>query len=91
MSTPRPIRPADLDHWGDRNPQPRTFTAPGEVEEGIEPCAALVLDGEEVAVPWELDEIEMMHLVRGGTLWLICRNWLPVHGLYVQAPAEPTS
>lgn len=83
---PRPITQADLDHWAERRPVRTTFTAPGEVEQGIEPCDALVLTGSEVAVPWVLDEIEMMHLVKGGTLWLITQNSLPVHGFYVQAP-----
>jgi hypothetical protein len=83
---PRQITQADIEHWADRHPQAASFTAPGEIEEGIEPCPALVLDGDEIAVPWVLDEIEMMHLVKGGTLWLITRGSLPVHGFYVQEP-----
>lgn len=85
---PRPIRQTDLDYWAERAPAPARFTGPGEVEEGIEPCPALVLTGNEVAVPWELNEIEMMHLINGGTLWLVTRGGLPIHGLHVQGPAS---
>jgi hypothetical protein len=34
-----------------------------------------------------LNEIEMMDLVKGGTLWLVTRGGLPIHGLHVQEPA----
>lgn len=84
--TPRTIQRADMDLWADRTPQSTHFTAPGEVEEGIEPCPGLVLDGNEIAVAWTLDEIELTHLARGGTLWLVCRGGLPVHCLLVSEP-----
>ena len=81
---PRPIIEADLSFWADRNPQPARYTAPGEVDEGIEPCPALNLSEGEIAVPWTLDEIELTHLAKGGTLWLVVRGYLPVHGLFVE-------
>lgn len=83
---PRSISEADLDYWAERNPRPVRFTGPGEEEQGIEPCPSLVLDGDEVAVPWALNEIELAHLARGGTLWLVTRHGLPIHGLHVQEP-----
>jgi len=83
---PRGITAADLDYWSGRNPQPARFTAPGELDEGIEPCPAVTLSDGEIAVPWTLDEIELAHLARGGTLWLVTRGYLPVHGLHVEPP-----
>jgi hypothetical protein len=81
---PRPITNADLEHWRELDPVPTHFTAPGEVEEGIEPCPGLVLRASnEVAVPWMLDEVALAQLARGGTLWLITRGSLPVHGFVV--------
>lgn len=85
---PRPIIDADLEYWAAHEPKPTRFTGPGEEEQGIEPCPALVLNTDEVAVPWTLNEIEMMHLVKGGTLWLVTRHGLPIHGLHVQEPAQ---
>lgn len=81
---PRPITDADIGYWGERAIGRAVYTAPGEVEEGIQPCPALNLTEQEIAVPWQLDEIELAHLARGGTLWLVCRGLLPVHGLHVQ-------
>ncbi len=83
---PRPIEDRDVNYWVGRDPRPATFTAPDEIEERIEPCPGLVLAGDEIAVPWTLDEIELAHLARGGTLWLITRWYLPVHGMHVQEP-----
>ena len=90
--TPRPITDVDLDWWRDGNPRRAQFTGPGEVEAGIEPCPAVVIDDPNgiaahiVCVPWTLDEIELAHLARGGTLWLQTWGSLPVHNLQVQAP-----
>jgi hypothetical protein len=81
---PRTITADDLEFWADRNPQPARYTAPGEIDEGIEPCPALNLSEGEIAVPWALDEIELAHLAKGGTLWLVVRGYLPVHGLFVE-------
>lgn len=90
---PRPLTDADMAYWADYNPQPRTFTAPGEVEAGVEPCQALVTDdlldgqfGQVVRVPWTLNEIELAHLARTGTLWLSTWGGLPMHMLEVQEP-----
>ena len=81
---PRAVTATDMEFWADRNPQPAHYTAPGEVDEGIEPCPALNLSEGEIAVPWTLDEIELTHLAKGGTLWLVVRGYLPVHGLFVE-------
>lgn len=87
---PRAITDADLEYWSSLNPRPVTMTGPGEVDAGIEPCPALVTDGDQfgqvVRVPWELDEIELAALAKGGTLWLSTWGGLPVHMLEVQAP-----
>lgn len=80
---PREITDADMGYWADRDPRPAHFTGPGEVESGIEPCPGVVIDGDEIAVPWTLDEIELARLARGGTLWLVTRGGLPIHGLHV--------
>lgn len=43
-----------------------------------------------VRTAYKLDEIELAHLARGGTLWLSCWGGLPVHMLEVQPPAGAT-
>jgi hypothetical protein len=90
---PRLIEPRDLAYWEDLNPEVTVFTGPGEVEAGVEPCATVVTDdcigntfGRVVRVPWTLDEIELMHLAKGGTLWLSCWGGLPMHMLEVSEP-----
>lgn len=88
---PRPISDADLAYWADLNPRPLIFTAPGEVEAGVEPCPGLWTDGDQFGpvarVAWQLDEIEVAHLAKGGTLWLSCWGGLPIHQIEVQPPA----
>lgn len=87
---PRPLIDADLAYWADLNPRVATFTGPGEIEADIQPCLGLITDGDEfgtvVRVPWSLDEIELAHLAKGGTLWLSTWNGLPIHMMEVQAP-----
>lgn len=39
-----------------------------------------------VRVAWELDEIELARLAKGGTLWLSTWGGLPVHMLEVVEP-----
>lgn len=39
-----------------------------------------------VRVPWKPDEIELMHLAQGGTIWLSTWGGLPPHMLEVQEP-----
>lgn len=46
---PRAITDADMALWADRNPMATKFTAPGEMEAGIEPCPAV---HEVVEVVW---------------------------------------
>lgn len=87
---PRPITEADMAYWADLNPRPATISGPGEIEADIEPCPAVITDGDEfgivVRVPWELNEIELTHLARGGTLWLSTWGGLPIHMMEVQEP-----
>jgi hypothetical protein len=87
---PRPITDADMGYWAHLNPRMATFTGPGEVEADIQPCPGIVTDGDEfgtvVRVPWTLDEIELAHLAKGGTLWLSTWNGLPIHMMEVAEP-----
>jgi len=51
------------------------------------PCPVLVYDspnGRMITVAWELNEIELMQLVEGGTLWLTTWGGLPIHTLEVK-------
>lgn len=88
---PRQICQADLDHWAPLDARPITFAAD---DESFEPCPAIVTrdgdpgsgnvgDGVVVRVPWTLNEIELAHLARGGTLWLSTWGGLPPHMLEV--------
>jgi hypothetical protein len=85
--------PEALAYWADLNPRPAIFTAPGEMP-GCAPCPALVTDttvgdgAQVVRVAWQLDEIELAHLARGGTLWLSVWGGLPPHMLEVQPSAS---
>lgn len=81
---PREITLADMALWSDRHPSVARYTAPGEIEAGIEPCPALNLSGGEIAVPWQLNEIELADLAKGGQLWLVVAGGLPVHTLFVE-------
>jgi hypothetical protein len=70
---------------------PHRHVVIGGPEEGpdVEPCPAVVAIEDEVTVirvAWELDEIDLAHLARGGTLWLTTWGGLPVHKLEVQSP-----
>jgi hypothetical protein len=87
---PRPITEADMAYWSNLNPRQTLVSGPGEIEADIEPCPAVITDGDEfgtvVRVPWQLDEIELAHLAKGGTLWLSTWGGLPIHMIEVQAP-----
>lgn len=90
---PRPTTDADLEYWADHHPVAIVIGGPPSEPDCI-PCPALitctpgVLTGTDKAirVPYELDEIELAHLARGGTLWLTAWGGLPIHMLEVQAP-----
>lgn len=54
------------------------------------PCPALIAGGVNcVHVAFKLDEIEVAHLARGGTLWLTTWGGLPIHLVEVQPPVAP--
>lgn len=87
---PRDVRPTDLDYWADHNPRPVTFSS---TEPDVVPCPAVLTDDPNrddviVRIPWQLDEIELAHLARGGTLWLSTWGGLPPHQLEVQEPVR---
>jgi len=90
---PRQITEADLAYWSGQNPQVLVFAAD---DPDTTPCPAILTEVEDphgvvgshvVRVAWELSEIELMHLVKGGTLWLSTWGGLPPHMLEVQAPS----
>lgn len=88
---PRPISSNDLAYWGVGPERVHVFTAPAEIEAGVEPCAGVITVANDgfgcaVRVPWVLDEIELAHLAKGGTLWLSTWGGLPMHMLEVQPP-----
>ena len=87
---PRPITDADMAYWSGLNPVSTVISGPGEVEADITPCPAIITDGGPlggvVRVPWTLNEIELGHLARGGTLWLSTWGGLPIHVLEVSEP-----
>lgn len=88
---PRPTTDADLAYWVDYNPEPAVIGGPPSEPDCV-PCPALVTRDPQrggqviVRVPFELDEIELMHLAKGGTLWLSTWGGLPIHMMEVQAP-----
>lgn len=91
---PRQITQPDMTYWGNLAIKVVTFTSPAEIQAGVEPCEGVVtrdqIDGrfgDVVRVPWVLDEIELVHLAKGGTLWLSTWGGLPMHMLEVQPPA----
>lgn len=87
---PRPTTDADMAYWEHLNPRPAMISGPGELEAQVAPCPALITDGDDfgtvVRVPWTLNEIELAHLARGGTLWLSTWGGLPIHMLEVSEP-----
>lgn len=90
---PRPINDADMAYWADYSPVPQVIGGPPSEPDCI-PCPALITrelrEGRDdlliVRVPFELDEIELTHLARGGTLWLSTWGGLPIHMMEVQEP-----
>lgn len=88
---PRAIVPSDLAYWREHNPRAVTFTSS---EPDVEPCPGVLTDDPMrddnviVRIPWQLNEIELMHLAQGGTLWLSTWNGLPAHQIEVQEPVR---
>lgn len=93
---PRAITDADLGYWVDYHPEPTIIGGPPSEPDCI-PCPAVITRGTHpnggeqliVRVPFELDEIELAHLARGGTLWLSTWGGLPIHMMEVQEPPQP--
>jgi hypothetical protein len=90
---PRPIIPADHVYWADYMPREVVFAADDPT---FTPCPGLITNdlttdvggGAVVRVPWVLDEIDLAHLAKGGTLWLSTWGGLPPHMLEVQEPSS---
>ncbi len=89
----RPVEPTaeQAAYWVDRYGGSLRGVVVGGPEEGpdVTPCPALVHDdGTDliIRVAWQLDEIELAHLAKGGILWLSTWGGLPIHLLEVQPP-----
>jgi len=93
----RPVHATEAQraYWADLEPSaPIVISGPAEAPDVI-PCPAIITrsnatgdsgDVPIVRVAYELDEVELAHLAKGGTLWLSCWGGLPIHMLEV-APA----
>lgn len=90
---PRAVTEADLARWADFQPHPVVYAAD---DPDTSPCPAIITTVADphgvvgptvVRVAWQLDEVELMHLAKGGTLWLSTWGGLPPHQLEVQPPA----
>lgn len=79
---PRHASATDVDYWANRDgcdQRPVVIGGPSEGPDVI-PCPALVATQAAVVhVAYQLDEIEVAQLARGGTLWLTTWGGLPVH------------
>lgn len=90
----RPIQAteAQLAKWADEDPHVAVIGGPAEGPDVI-PCPAVITFPEGrgappvVRVAWQLDEIDLAHLAKGGTLWLSTWGGLPIHLLEVEPPA----
>lgn len=98
----KPVEATDeqLAHWRARDGvecQPAVIGGPDEAPDVV-PCPAIIsavvidVDGEPKVgalhhVAYKLDEIELAHLAKGGTLWLSTWGGLPIHHLEVE-PAD---
>jgi hypothetical protein len=97
----RPVDPTPQQaaYWADRYGGSLGAVVVGGPQEGpdIVPCPALAHEAHEglvIRVAWQLDEIELAHLAKGGTLWLSTWGGLPIHLLEVvprdELPGEPS-
>lgn len=85
---PRPITVADLNYFdsdavthyaGDPDTEVAGVDAI-EADNPLNPGQVIV------HIPWELDEIELMQLATGGTLWFSSIGGLAPHLMHVQPP-----
>ena len=84
---PREATDAEVDFWDRRDVacahERLVIGGPAEAPDVI-PCPAIAGIGcPAVHVAYRLDEIEVAHLARGGTLWLSTWGGLPIHRLEV--------
>lgn len=92
MAHPREITEADLAYWydrGDRDQHAVRIGGPPSEPDCI-PCPGIAAaDGDVrpvIRLAVELNEIELAHLARGGTLWFSSYGALPVHQWEVVGP-----
>lgn len=75
-------------HDNDTTTARRVLGGPEEGSDVI-PCPTVVsFDAGLCRVAYQLDEIELAHLARGGTLWLTTWGLLPVHLLSVSEAGD---
>jgi len=98
-----PVAPTaeQVAYWADLHPS--EVVSIGGPQEGpdVTPCPAILtesnIEGDHnpsvpvVRVAFQMDEIELTHLAKGGTLWLSCWGGLPIHMIEVQPPSGDTS
>ena len=84
---PRNATIEEVNYWSAREltyAQTMIISGPGELEPDVIPCPAVVMPNKNmVAVVWELDEIELAQLAKGGKLWLTTYGGLPIHNIEV--------
>jgi hypothetical protein len=86
---PRPIDDPDAAYWAAL--EAGTLLAvdidPPAGHPEVAPCPVVLnVDDSTFHVAWVLDEVELAHLARGGTLWVTTYGVLPPHRLEVQPP-----
>ncbi len=63
----------------------RIFRAPSGMEDKVELAEALEsAEAAEIHVAWQPDEIDLVRLAHGGTVWLTTLGGLPPHRLEVR-------
>lgn len=80
----RVVHDADFDEWPDCKRM--TLGAPRGMEDEVAPAEVLRSEpfGEEIHVPWQPDEIDVMKLAEGGTVWLTVLGGLTPHRIEVR-------
>jgi hypothetical protein len=84
---PKTLTVDDVNYWAVREATPAIradIGGPEELAEDIRPCPAVVMPEKSmVSVCWDLNEVELAHLAKGGKLWLTTYGGLPIHSIEV--------